>query len=169
MSSHSREFSMKRCLNSTRILRTLLAAVLSLATSGIAQLSEQLPQTPIQGAATAGLPAQELPPCTPPSPAGRTPSQPNPKAHSVTLSWKASVPRSSSKQDAIQGYNVYRSLKSNQYGNAIKVNTNPLPGTQCVDTAVEPQTTYFYVVKAVAGSGKESGPSNQATAPVPFP
>ncbi len=64
---------------------------------------------------------------------------------------------------------MYRSLKSNHYDNTSKINTKLLPGTQCVDTAVEPRRTYFYVVKAVAGSGRESGPSNQATAPIPFP
>ncbi len=171
MSSHSRRFSMRCCFNPTRILATLLAAVLSFAICGIAQVSEHLPHAPTKGVATMAPPTQEIPPCASPSPnssAGPALSQPNPKAHFVTLSWKASVPRSSSKPDAIQGYNVYRSLKSNQYGNAIKVNTNPLPGTQCVDTAVKPRTTYFYVVKAVA-NGKESGPSNQAAAPVPFP
>ncbi len=164
---------MRRFLNGIKILATLLAVVLSLATSGIAQVSEQLPHAPTKGVATTAPPTQEVPPCAWPSPissaAGRAPSQVNPKAHSVTLSWKASPPRSSSKQDAIQGYNVYRSLKSNHYDNTSKINTKLLPGTQCVDTAVEPRRTYFYVVKAVAGSGRESGPSNQATAPIPFP
>ena len=131
------------------------------------------PACPDQGSSSTAPPTQEVPPCAWPSPissaAGRAPSQVNPKAHSVTLSWKASPPRSSSKQDAIQGYNVYRSLKSNHYDNTSKINTKLLPGTQCVDTAVEPRRTYFYVVKAVAGSGRESGPSNQATAPIPFP
>ena len=163
---------MKRCSNPLRVLGALLAAFLSLAISGIAQVSEQLPHAPTKGVATTAPSAQEAPPCASPSPsssAGGAPSQVSPKTHSVTLSWKASVPRSSSKQDAIQGYNVYRSLKSNQYDNTSKINAKPLPGTQCVDTGVEPQTTYFYVVKAVAGSGKESGSSNQATAPIPFP
>jgi len=165
---------MKRCSNPLRVLGALLAAFLSLAISGIAQVSEQLPHAPTKGVATTAPSAQEAPPCASPSPsssAGGAPSQVSPKTHSVTLSWKASVPRSSSKQDAIQGYNVYRTLNSNQYDNASKMNTKPLPGTQCVDTAVEPGRTYFYVVKALDrnGSGKESGPSNQATAPIPFP
>ena len=87
----------------------------------------------------------------------------------MTLSWKASVPRSNSKQDAILGYYVYRSLTSNQYDDSNPINAAPLPGTQCVDTAVEPQGTYFYVVRAVAGNRLKSNPSNQATAPIPFP
>ncbi|MGA7078652.1 MAG: hypothetical protein WBQ43_24715 [Terriglobales bacterium] len=163
---------MRRSSNPIRILGALLAAVLTLAVSGIAQVSGQRPHAPTMGIAATTPPTQEVPPCasTAPSPAsGRAPSQVNPRAHSVTLSWKASLPRSSSKQDAIQGYNVYRSLKSNQYDRASKINTNPLPGTQCVDTTVEPRRTYFYVVKSVAGSenGPESGRSNQATAPIP--
>jgi hypothetical protein len=164
---------MRRSSNPPRILATSLA-ILSLAIGGIAQVSEQLPLAPTKGAATTAPLAQEVPPCAWPSPsanAGRAPAPVNPKAHSVTLSWKASPPRSNSKQDAIQGYNVYRSLKSNQYDKANKINTKPVPGTQCIDTTVEPRRTYFYVVKAVAGSerGPESGPSNQAMAPIPFP
>jgi hypothetical protein len=87
----------------------------------------------------------------------------------VTLSWKTSVPQSSSKQDAILGYNVYRSLKSNKYNVTNRINEKPLPGTQCIDTDVEPRKTYFYVVKAVAASGKESDPTTQVTAKIPFP
>jgi len=158
---------MRRSSNPIRILGTLLAVVLSLAISGIAQVSGQLPHAPTEGAATTAPPAQEVPPCASTlssSSAGRASSRVNPSAHSVTLSWKASVPKSSSKQDAIQGYNVYRSLKSNKYGDRNRINAKPLPGTQCVDTAVETRKTYFYVVKAVAGSGRESGPSNQAKA-----
>jgi len=85
----------------------------------------------------------------------------------VILSWKASVPQSSLKPDAIRGYNVYRSLNSNKYNDQDRINSKPVPGTQCVDTTVEPRRTYFYVVKAIAVNGRESSSSNEAKAPIP--
>ena len=166
------EFSMRRSYNLIRVLGAFPALVLYLTISGVAQVGVQPPHAPIEGTATTVPPAQDLPPCTSAlssSSAGRAPSQVNPRAHSVTLSWKASVPQSSSKPDAIQGYNVYRSLKSNNYNDHNRINSKPVAGTQCVDMAVEPRNIYFYVVKAVAVSGRESGSSNEARAPIPFP
>ena len=163
---------MRWSLNPIRSLGTVQAVVVSLAICGIAQVSGQLPRASTQGAAKAPPLGQDVPPCasTLSSPsAGHAPSQVNPSAHSVTLSWKASVPRSSSQQDAIQGYYVYRSLTSNRYDDSNRINSKPLPGTQCVDTSVETPGTYFYIVRAVAGSGMKSDPSNQVTAVIPFP
>ena len=144
----------------------------SLAISSIAQVGGQRPHAPTQGEAKAVPLAQDVPPCastSSSSSAGHVPAKVNPSAHSVTLSWKASVPRSSSQQDAIQGYYVYRSLTSNSYDDSKRINSKPLPGTECIDTAVEPSGKYFYVVRAVAGSGVKSDPSNEATAVIPFP
>lgn len=127
----------------------------SLAISGIAQVRGQLPHAPSQGEAKAATTAQNVPACastSSSSSSGHAPSNVNPSAHFVTLSWKASVPRSSSQQDSIQGYYVYRSLTSNSYDDSNRINSKPLPGTHCIDTAVTRPGKYFYVVKAVAGS-----------------
>jgi hypothetical protein len=162
---------MKNSSNPITILGTILAVVLCLAISGIAQVGGDLPLAPTVKTVMSAPFAQEVPQCASPlssSSTGHAPSQVNARAHSVTLSWKASVPRSSSQQDAIQGYYVYRSLTSNKYDDTKKINAKPLSGTQCVDTAVEPQVTYFYVVRAISGRGMSNN-SNEATAPIPFP
>lgn len=161
--------------NGIRMLRTMLGAVVLLVTvaiGSIAQLSGNLPRAPTQGAAKAAPSAQTVPPCAPlssNSSPGHASSQSNPSAHSVTLSWKASVPRSNSKQDAIQGYYIYRSGTSNTYADSNRMNANPLRGTQCIDTAVSPRGKYFYVVRSIAGNKIKSAPSNEAAAVIPFP
>ena len=112
-----------------------------------------------------------IPPCGAASSTvlGEPPSQASPTPHSVTLSWIASIPKSNSKPDAIQGYYVYRSLKSQTYTESNRISSSPVQGTQCVDTAVEPRKTYYYVVKAVAQSGEKSNFSNETKAVIPFP
>ena len=150
----------------------VVVVVVSLAISCIAQVNKLLPHAPIQEAAKAAPPAQNVPPCASTlsnSSASHAPSQANPSGHSVTLSWKASVPRSSSQQDAIQGYYVYRSGTSKSYDDSSRMNSEPLPGTQCIDTAVAPRGQYFYVVRAIAASGMKSDPSNEAPVVIPFP
>lgn len=145
--------------------------VVALAINGIAQVSGQLPRAAIQGAAKATL-GRGVPPCAstlPSSSAVPAPSQVNPSAHSVTLSWKASVPRSRSQQDAIQGYYVYRSKASNSYNDSNQLNSVPMPGTQCIDTAVAPGGKYFYVVRAVAASKLKSDPSSEVPVVIPSP
>jgi hypothetical protein len=92
-----------------------------------------------------------------------------PKQHSVTLSWNASVPSSTSPRDAITGYYVFRSLKSKSYAERDQINKFPLTGTQCLDATVVPKTTYYYVVKAVAQSGVQSVVSQEIKAVIPFP
>jgi hypothetical protein len=92
-----------------------------------------------------------------------------PKLHSVTLSWNASVPKSASPKDAIRGYYVFRSVKSQSYTEADRISKLPLAGTQCVDATVVPKTTYYYVAKAVAQSGVQSGVSQEIKAVIPFP
>lgn len=49
------------------------------------------------------------------------------------------------------------------------MNSDTLPDTQCIDTAVAPREKYFYVVRAVAANGKKSDLSNEAPAEIPFP
>ena len=158
-----------------RTLRAILgvvAVVVSLAISSIGQVNQQLPHAPTQGAAKAAPSTQNVPPCASPSSnssLGHATSQAGSSGHSVTLSWKASIPRSTQQQDAIQGYYVYRSGTSNSYNDANQMNSDPLPGTQCIDTAVAPRGRYFYVVRAVAANGKKSDSSNEAPVEIPFP
>jgi hypothetical protein len=101
--------------------------------------------------------------------AGQSSSQLNPDPHFVTLSWKAAVPASNSPWDAIKGYYVYRSLTSHTYPENARISEAPLPGTRCIDTDVEPRKTYFYVVKSVTESGKQSPSSIEIRAVVPSP
>jgi hypothetical protein len=42
---------------------------------------------------------------------------------------------------------------ANSYNDANQMNSDPLPDTQCIDTAVAPREKYFYVVRAVAADG----------------
>lgn len=86
--------------------------------------------------------------------------------HVVVLSWKASVPSSSSPRDTIKGYIVHRSTQSNDRG-AQPIHTGFVPGTSCTDDLVENGQTYFYVVRAVNQIGTISGPSNEAKAVIP--
>ena len=91
------------------------------------------------------------------------------KPHSVTLSWKASVPISTSPRDAIRGYYVFRSLKSETYTDRDRISVLPLVGTRCRDATVEPRRTYYYVVKSLAESGAQSMVSAEIKAVIPFP
>jgi len=90
----------------------------------------------------------------------------NPEAHTVTLSWNASVPASALPRDAVIGYIVYRSTKPNDAG-APPINTRRLTNTTCVDIQVTPGQTYYYVTRAVSASGALSGPSNEVRVQIP--
>jgi hypothetical protein len=129
-------------------------------------------RTPRQGETKAVSKAQDVPSCTATSmsPSARDAvTQANENAHSVTLSWNASVAKSASKLDAIEGYYVYRSLASQTYTENNRINSLPLPGTTCVDTDVQPGEIYYYSVKAVAVSGAKSDFSKEAKAKIPLP
>jgi hypothetical protein len=89
--------------------------------------------------------------------------------HSVMLSWKPAVAASNSSRDAIQGYYVYRSFASQTYTEANRMSESPLRETQCVDPAVEPRKTYYYVVKTVTNGGRRSASSSEIKAVIPFP
>ncbi len=81
-------------------------------------------------------------------------------SHRVTLTWTSSP-------SAVVGYNIYRSVTSG--GPYTKLNPTLDPSTSYVDTSVHGGSTYFYVITAVAGSGKESKYSNQLQIVVPSP
>jgi fibronectin type 3 domain-containing protein len=78
-------------------------------------------------------------------------------AHSVQLNWKASS------SSGVSGYRVFRSTISGGYY-ALLANP-PAPGF--TDNSVQSGATYYYVVAALNGSGKQSPYSNQVTAVVP--
>ena len=78
-------------------------------------------------------------------------------SHSVDLTWNSST-------NAV-GYNVYR---GDQTGGPYSIiNTSLDASTAYTDNNVALSHTYYYVVKAVDGSGTESGPSNEAQAIIP--
>jgi len=90
----------------------------------------------------------------------------HPGAHSVTLSWNASVPASAQPRDAVIGYIVYRSTKPHD-ATALPINVQRLTATTCVDTQVSTGETYYYVTRAVSASGALSGPSNEVRVQIP--
>lgn len=94
-------------------------------------------------------------------------SQKGLSSHSVTLTWKESIPASRSARDIVQGYYVYRSLKSHKYAKSDRLNTEPIAGTSCMDRAVKPRATYFYSVKGVSQGGVESEFSDEVKAVIP--
>jgi hypothetical protein len=65
----------------------------------------------------------------------------------------------------INGYNVYRTLKGNDFP-LLPLNREPLSGNRFVDVGLERGTSYLYGVRTVvrlpSGSRVESGLSNQA-------
>jgi hypothetical protein len=88
----------------------------------------------------------------------RSGSVPAGPQHSVTLSWKAST-------SPVVGYNVYRRSTSG----VVKLNLEPITGTNYVDRTVQPGHTYFYVTKSVSPRGTESTASNEVRADIPSP
>jgi hypothetical protein len=74
---------------------------------------------------------------------------------SVTLVWDPN------RDSFLAGYNLYRSEQSGMYG--IRLNVVLLTSTTFSDSTVLAGHTYFYVVKAVAVDGTESGPSNEVS------
>ncbi len=146
----------------------LLAAVF-LGPVGVAQVSRHSALAQVTGKAEPASQVAKIPLCTgattnPPSPAL---AQAGPSPHSVVLSWKASIPRSDAPKDAIKGYYVYRSLRSNGFSESDRLNALPLKETRCIDTAVKPRKKYFYVVKALSEGGAPSDFSTQITVEIP--
>jgi glucose/arabinose dehydrogenase/PKD repeat protein len=62
----------------------------------------------------------------------------------------------------LAGYDVFRSATSG--GPYTKANANVLAGSAFTDTGLQNGTTYYYVVKALDGSGNASLPSSQVSA-----
>jgi hypothetical protein len=164
-----RSYPMRYFANPVRISGMLLGVCTALTVSAISQISAPT-QASSSLAPVAGHP-EAIPSCSgsTPGPSAAHAAQASPAPHSVTLSWKASIPASKSQPDAIQGYYVYRSLKSQTYPESSRISFSPVLGTVCVDTTVEPRTTYYYVVKAVSQTGTKSGLSNETKAVVPSP
>lgn len=88
-------------------------------------------------------------------------------SHSVTLTWKESIPASRSTRDIVKGYNIYRTQKSHKYAKSSRLNSEPIAGTSCIDRAVKPDATYFYSVKGVSQGGVESEFSDEVRAVIP--
>ena len=86
------------------------------------------------------------------------------KAHTVRLSWNASIPPSNSPADAIKGYNIYRRIPGKSFE---KINTDLIRGTSCVDYLVTTGQTYYYQTRAVSATGAVSKPSPEAKAVIP--
>jgi fibronectin type 3 domain-containing protein len=89
------------------------------------------------------------------APQARTPA-----AHSADLKWNASA-------SPVVGYNVYRSEKTG--GPFAKLTGAPIRETRYTDRTVQSAHTYFYMVTAVDGQGRESLYSNQIKAVIPSP
>lgn len=166
-------------LEELQVVRSLTKSILAgavcmaglawFSTRGILQLAPAM-QNQVPGGTRASSPGENIPSCGAGSAVSATnppAASPNPNPHKVTLSWNAGVPASVSQHDAIKGYYVYRSLSSQTYGGNDRLNTTPVPGTTCVDLAVEAGGTYFYVVRAVSQSGAQSGFSNEIKAVIP--
>ena len=84
-----------------------------------------------------------------------------PRPHSVTLTWHA--PAESQKPQVVS-YNVYRSTTEN--GTPVRV-ASGVRALTYHDTAVNPGTMYFYVVRSVDSEGNESQSSEQIKVRVP--
>jgi len=82
-------------------------------------------------------------------------------AHSVSLSWTASV------SSNVSGYNLYRGTTAG--GPFTKVNSTLIVATSYQDTTVQAGQAYYYVATAVDGNALESAYSNQAPAVIPSP
>lgn len=83
-----------------------------------------------------------------------------PTGHSVTLTWNSST-------SSVIGYRTYRGTTSS--GPYSALNSSPISQLQWKDSTVQPGTTYYYVVTAVASNNTESTYSNQASAAIPKP
>jgi len=88
--------------------------------------------------------------------------------HTVKLSWAASVPASKLPQDAVVGYNIYRSGKAHDR-KPKRINSVLCTTTTYTDIEVEAGKTYFYVTRGVTAKGVESASSNETKVVIPSP
>jgi hypothetical protein len=77
----------------------------------------------------------------------------------VLLNWNPSP------SNDVVGYNVKRSTTSGS--GYTRINTDLIPGTSYLDDTAQSGQTYYYVATAVDSRGRESTPSNEASAEVP--
>jgi hypothetical protein len=68
------------------------------------------------------------------------------------LEWSAPPPVPGSEAPAVRGYNIYRGLRPGVHGPQ-PVNAAPQSDTQFLDTGLQNETTYYYVVRSVSGDG----------------
>lgn len=81
------------------------------------------------------------------------------RAHGVLLKWSPPAPSAGS---TVVSYRIYRFEPDGSYGPIASGITAPT----YVDRDVRMGATYHYVVKAVDAAGKESPPSNRASAKI---
>jgi hypothetical protein len=151
-----------------KVLPIILGALTLAIVGGVARVKNQAAEK-IGASGTKNPLPTEIPLCSGPAGGGWASAQGKPHPHSVTLSWKAAVPASSSSRDAIQGYYVYRRLASQTYTEANRMSESPLRETRCVDPAVEPRKTYYYAVRTVTDGGTRSAFSAEIKAVIPYP
>lgn len=95
------------------------------------------------------------------------------KARSIKLTWTASVPASSARQDVVQGYNILRhepgDVCEHNPSTCHKINNKDhlIPGTSCVDYGVRSGHIYIYQAQGISVSGVPSKLSNTAQAKLP--
>jgi hypothetical protein len=143
----------------------VLGMIVLVSLTGVGRSKNQATQKLDPFATIGSSRSAEIPPCS--GPAVGHAAALKPHQHSVTLSWNAAVSASHSPRDAIQGYYVYRSLASHTYGEGNRLSESPLRETRCVDNAVEPRKTYYYVVKSVTEGGRRSAFSVEIKAVIP--
>ena len=84
----------------------------------------------------------------------------------VNLTWKPPEVPVPPGAPSPRGYNIYRGLQSGVYGSQ-PINVGPIVETQFRDTAVQNETTYYYVVRSAGGDRppwRESANSNEVSA-----
>jgi hypothetical protein len=84
----------------------------------------------------------------------------------VNLTWKPPAGPVPPGAPSPQGYNISRGLQPGVYGSQ-PINAGPVVETQFRDTAVENETTYYYVVRSAGGERppwRESANSNEVSA-----
>ncbi|HWU39506.1 MAG TPA: hypothetical protein VN203_17800 [Candidatus Acidoferrum sp.] len=84
----------------------------------------------------------------------------------INLSWKPPEGPFPEGAPSPRGYNIYRGLESGAYGPQ-PINAGPIVETQFRDTAVQNETTYYYMVRSAGGvrpPWRESANSNEVSA-----
>jgi len=80
--------------------------------------------------------------------------------HTVFLSWTASTTTGVT-------YNVYRATTSGGYNYTTPLNATPISGTSFTDCNVTLGQTYYYVIRAVDGSGNQSVSTTEISVLIP--